>query len=590
MRRSKAVSALAVMTVGVLALSACGGGGGTSGGSEGGGVLTAAKGSQPDGIYKAPKVKPGKEVVVGHDAPYTTFNNQTADGNNFNNTLVANLVLTEPFFVDINNKVLLNGDVMDAVEETSKSPQVITYKIKKGVQWSDGAAWDCDDFYLAWLSQSGKAKKPDGKSTYFTPAGTNGYEYITPECKDDLTFVTTYSQPYADYKGIFDKASMLPAHILEKETGVADITKVTPTSPEVEKVATFWNTGWNGFKKEIMPASGPFKFDSWQQGQYVRFVRNEKWAGNPAGPEAITMKSISDPTAQKQALQNGEMQIIAPQAEPVLAGQLRELSSQGVKYSAKPGLTFEHLDLNFKRPLFQDKAFRQAFAECINRNEIVDKLVKGVDPAAKPLGSLLFMQDEAGYKDDFSAVMPADPAKAGKTLEAAGWAKGADGIYAKGGQKASFKISHTDIPRRKQTVELIQSSCRQAGIQIADDTDPNFLDERVSNSDYDVALFAWVGSPFKAEKKPIYVTGGGQNWQGYSNKTVDAEMPKVDTEFDEAVRDAALQRANKAMAEDYASLPLFSLANLIAFNDNVTNVGYHSRNGSTWNAWEWEIS
>jgi len=605
MRRSKTVSALALLTGAALVLGACGGGGGEGGdtGTSQGGSRTGAKGDNGDGTYNAPEVPAGGEVVVGHDAPYTAYNNQAADANNFNNTLVTNMVLTEPFVVDDKLQVLLNKDVMEEVTLTSEDPQVVTYKIKPGVKWSDGEAWDCDDFYLSWLAQSGKAVKKDASgnpitdengnpSRYFAPASTTGYELVTAECKDDLTFVNTYSEKFADYQSLYIQGAILPAHILEKETGVADITKVTPDSPaeELQKVADFWNTAWNGFKPELMPASGPYKIESWQQGQSVTLVRNPNWIGKPGGPERIVMRSIADPTAQKQSLENQELHVIAPQADPSVADQLRALSAQGVKYEAGGGLTFEHLDLNFKNPLFQDPAVRKAFAQCIDRNEIVEKLVRGVDPEAKPLGSIMFLPQEEGYQDNYSSLMVANPDEAKKTLEAAGWTLGSDGIFVKDGKRLSFRISHTDIPRRQQTVALIMSSCRKAGIDIQDDTDPNFLDTRVSQGDYDVALFAWVGTPFKSSKKSIYITGGGQNWQGVSNATVDAELPKVDSEFDEAKRIELLQTVDKALAEEIATLPLFQLPNMWAYSDKVDKVTYQGSNGVTWNAWEWQVS
>lgn len=604
MKKLRGVSALAAALGAALVLSACGGGGGgDDGGGSGGDALTGAKGANGDGTYNAPEVAQGGDVTVAHEAPYTTYNNATADGTNFNNTLVVNPVLTEPFIVEDSLEVLLNADVMDSVELTSENPQVVTYKIKPNVAWSDGAAWDCDDFYLTWMATSAKfvQRGPDGQpilgaegtpAGFFTPAGTQGTELVTAECTDDLTFVETYSEPYSDYKGNYIGTNRpMPAHILEQETGVADLTQLTPESPQdqIKAVAEFWNTGFNGFTKELMPGSGPYLIEGWQQGNSVTLVRNPEWIGNPGGPDRIILRSIEDATAQSQALENQELDVMAPQADPVVADRLRNLSAQGVTFQAGGGLTFEHLDMNLDFPLFQDVAVRQAFAQCIDRNDLVDKLIRGVAPEAAPLGSLLFLPEEPGYEDLFSDTMPADPNQAKQTLEAAGWALGQDSIYAKGGQRLSFRISHTGIDRRSQTVQLIQSHCREAGINIVNDADPTFLDERVSAGDYDVALFAWVGTPFKSSKISLYTTTGGQNWSAWSNPTVDEQMPLVATESDEDQRDEYLKTADQALAEAYLSLPLFQLPNMWAYNETVDATSYNGANGVTWNAWEWEI-
>jgi peptide/nickel transport system substrate-binding protein len=593
MRRSKAVGGLALCAAAALALSACGGGG-AGGGGEGGAIasMATAKGAQGD-TYTAPKVQSSGPVTVTTDNPYTTYNNATADGNNSYNTFALTQVLSRPFKTDGNGKILLNKDVMDSVEVTSTNPMTVTWKIKKGVQWSDGAPWDCKDFYLAWLAQSKKAKKPDG-GAYFLPASTTGFELIDQaKCQDPQTFVTTFSSPYADYKGTFGYSDdLLPAHIIEQKTGVPDITQVTPTSPPdvLGKVSDFWNTKWNGFDKSIMPGSGQYVIDSWVQNQSVTLVRNPKWAGNPGGPESITLKAIADPSAQAQALQNHESQVLSsPQPDANAAAQLKGMSAQGVHYNADAGQSFEHLDMNFKNPLFADKAVRTAFAQCVDRNELVDKLVKPVQDNAKPYNSLIFFPKEQAYQDLYSQLMVANADTAKKTLEADGWKLGPDGIYAKDGKPLSFRISHTQIPRRKQTVQLIQSQCKKAGMDVKDDTDPNFLDTRVSQGDYDVALFAWSNTPFKSGSQSIYSTGGGQNWQGLSDPKIDEAFKQAVSQTDETKSVPFYQQADKAVADDVASLPLFQPPDMWAFQ-GLDRVYFQSYYGALWNANEWEPS
>ncbi|HSZ28756.1 MAG TPA: ABC transporter family substrate-binding protein, partial [Pseudonocardiaceae bacterium] len=84
-----------------------------------------ARGDKGDGSYRAPTVSPGPAVVVAHDAPFSAYNNKTAQtNNNPDNALVLNQVLVDPFIVDGNDKFLLNSDVLVSAELTSKDPQV----------------------------------------------------------------------------------------------------------------------------------------------------------------------------------------------------------------------------------------------------------------------------------------------------------------------------------------------------------------------------------------------------------------------------------------------------------------------------------
>ena len=311
MRRTKALPAIALISSVSLVLGACGGGGGSNN-SDGGDATIAematARGESGNG-YTAPDTKESDQVVVSTDKPFTSYNNATEDANQSYNTFALVLVQPGTHIINGNNKVILNKDVMDGIEVTSKSPQVVTWKLKKGVTWSDGEAWDCDDFYMAWFTQSNTAKKADS-SKYFKPAGTTGYDLMTGECKDDQTFVGTFSAPYPDYEDMFN-TDVLPAHILEKQTGIADVTKLNKDSAaaDIQKAADFWNEKWNGFTKELMPGAGPYVMTGFEPNQSVTLERNAKWAGNPGGPAKIILRAIPDPVAQAQALENGELAV-----------------------------------------------------------------------------------------------------------------------------------------------------------------------------------------------------------------------------------------------------------------------------------------
>jgi peptide/nickel transport system substrate-binding protein len=590
MRRTKALPAIALISSAALVLGACGGGGGNSnsdGGDNSIAGMATARGESADG-YTAPDTKESEQVVVSTDKPFTSYNNATEDANQSYNTFALVLVQPGAHIINGNNKVILNKDVMESVEVTSKSPQVVTWKLKKGVKWSDGEAWDCDDFYMAWLTQSNQAKKPDG-SKYFKPASTTGYELATGQCKDDQTFVGTFSEPYPDYEDMFN-TDVLPAHILEKATGVADITKITKDSPaaDLQKVADFWNEKWNGFTKDLMPGAGPYVMTGFEPNQSVTLERNPQWAGKPGGPKKIILKAIPDPVAQAQALENGEVAVNSmAQPDANAATKLKSLSAQGVTFGAGPGLAFEHLDLQMKNPVLAKEEIRKAFFMCVKRQDIIDKLITEVQSDAKPLGSLMFFPKDEGYKDNYADKAKGDPAAAKKILGDAGWTQGADGVFAKDGVRASFRISHTDIPRRKQTVELIQGQCKEAGIEVKDDTDANFLDERVSKGDYDVALFAWTQSPFKSPKKSIYETGGGQNWSNWSVPKTDEALKKAVTQTSIADSLKYFSEADEAFAGQYLSLPLFQMPNMWAFK-GLDRVYFQSYFGALWDANEWQ--
>ena len=584
-RRGRSRWLLVAAVTALLALvAACGGGGG----GDGFGATSAppAKGRQGD-VYRAPQVAQGPAVTFAADTAWTAYNNATADANSLYNAYVNTQVLATATWVDADGTVLVNGDVMDGIDLVSSAPQTVRWRIKPGITWSDGQPWNCKDFYLAYLASSGKIPG-------FTSASNNGYQAIgSARCADDLTFEATFATPYADYRGLFGQGQfdLLPAHVLEAKTGVPDIRAISPATPPdvLARIAGFWNTGWNGFDKSVDLASGPYQIDSWVQDQSVKLTRNPAWKGAPGGPASITYRNIADATAEAQALQNNELQVAAPQVDVNAANLLRGLAAQGIKFQATTGVTYEHLDMNFKNPIFADKAVRTAFTQCVNRQEIVDKLVKGVQPDAAPLQSLIYLPNQQGYQDTYSQIATGNAGQAGQTLQQAGWVKGPDGIFAKNGQRLQFRISHTNVPRRVQTVQLIQAECQQAGMQIVDDNDPNFLDQRASQGDYDVALFGWINDPFISSHQSIYATKGGQNWQGYSNPQVDALMNQAVSNLDPNGFRAQWQDVDRAIAADLPSIPLFAQPNMVGYTDRIDNVFYQPNYGPLYNANEWVV-
>ena len=341
-----------------------------------------------------------------------------------------------------------------------------------------------------------------------------------------------------------------------------------------------------------MPASGPYMIDSFDANQKsVTLVKNPNWAGGKGGPAKIVVRAMEDTKAMATALQNGEIDVAAStQPDATAATTMKGLAAQGVTYGSAAQLTYEHLDLQFNR-MFKDDALRKAFFEVVDRKAVTDKLLKEVQADAAPLNSIVFFQGEEGYTDLYGSKAGLGAEAAAKTLTDAGWAKGADGIFAKGGQRASFKITHNQNARRSQTVEIIISQAKAAGIEVKDETDANFLKGgRVSTGDYDIALFGWSSAPFKSQSRSIYVCpdkGGDQNYQNLCDPKIDDAFNAAVKATDESVKTQSYQAADKAIADKYATMPLFQTPSMWAFK-GIDRVYMQSYNGVLWNAGEWE--
>jgi ABC-type transport system substrate-binding protein len=119
------------------------------------------------------------------------------------------------------------------------------------------------------------------------------------------------------------------------------------------------------------------------------------------------------------------------------------------------GLSFEHLDFNFKNEHLADPAVRKAIATGLNIPEIVNRTVKQFTDKAQPLGNRIWLPGQRYYQDHFGQYGKGDTAGATALLEEAGYAKGADGIYAKDGRPLSLRISTTAGNQLRETREQL---------------------------------------------------------------------------------------------------------------------------------------
>ena len=592
--RSKFTAAIALLAAGALVLSGCGSDNAGPGGGSGSQNLQPKDPSAKDQVFKRPQVKDSGEFTMVRESGFTDYNNGIGAASAFQNTVVLSNVQPSPYFFDLVNGqivVKLDGDLMESVEVTSNDPLRVVWKIRKEAVWSDGEPVSCKDFHLQWLAATSQLKTTEeGKAVRLWDTSPTGYDQISKHtCADGNKTVTTeFSKPYADYRSLYN--FMVPAHILERATGITDITTLTDADTDMmTKAAQFFNTGWVGFDAAKDLSAGPYKMVSANEEETV-LVRNEKWWANAGGPSKVTLRTNKDSKSASQQLQNKEVDIIAIQADGAVAQQLRGDSS--VRTYAAPGQTYEHIDFRMDLPLFQDKAVREAIGQCVNRQDLIDKLVRDVDPNAKPLGSVMFMPNELGYEDHYADTGHGDVAAAKKTLTDAGYTLGSDGVFAKNGQRVSFKLGHRVIERRAQTVRLIQSHCAPAGIEVIDDQSQNFNDVRLKTGDFDVALFAWVGTVVKSSAFGNYVSaeaGGSSNYNKYSNKDVDRLYAEANAELDYDKRVQKLNEIDKLMRADLHTLPLFVLSDFAANSTDVGPISYVGAfGGVTWNMFAWQ--
>ena len=108
----------------------------------------------------------------------------------------------------------------------------------------------------------------------------------------------------------------------------------------------------------------------------------------------------------------------------------------------------------------------------------------------------------------------------------------------------------------------MQAQLKDVGIQLVADDTPNALSQDLPNGNYDIILFAWVGTPDISGWDAIYGCRSGSdhaqdNNQGYCNRTVDKDLVGANHQLVPAKQYALTNKALATMAKDVPTVPLF---------------------------------
>jgi peptide/nickel transport system substrate-binding protein len=563
--RKSALIAPAVIIA--MTAAACGGGGdsGSSGGTSGGGTQN------------------GGQLVYGLDTAFPDNLFPLISAGNSVATAYAEIrVLLSPYrlYPDFTYKPdndLVTGEPTSAV---TGGKQVVTYKINPKAVWSDGQPITAKDFEFTWQIQKSSDPKTGGCADLIS---TVGYDQIASvEGSDsDKTVTVTYDKPYGDWKTLF---TLFPQHSMDKGSPTANCAAV--------------KAGWPT-ASGIPIASGPYLLDKAgidSGKQIMTLTKNPKWWGEGSKLDRIIIQSIgNDPTVSVNALRNNEVQLIYPQPQLDLVKQIKGLEPT-VTSSTNFGLSFEHLDFNTKDAQLGQLPIRQAIAYALNRPDIVAKTVGQFDGRAQVLNNRYLVNNQPGYKDNSGGLYAKqDISKSDALLTGLGYAKGADGIYAKGGQKLSFEIMTTQAnPLREATIDVITQQLKPAGIQIKKFLNPDIFagpekPRSLEGGQFQIALFAWVSSPAASQNASIYASPKGdsigQNYSRAGDPAVDALLPQVAAATDATATQDLSNQVDSLLWKDMYTLPLFQKPTFLAYSSNYTGIVENATNaGPLWNS------
>ncbi|MER6979539.1 ABC transporter family substrate-binding protein [Streptomyces carpinensis] len=575
----------------VLAACSSGGGSGGSGNGKGDSAGLASCGTQGKAnTCNSGATKAGGTFTYTLEKNIQQWNVQDANGNTFENGEALGVVLPEVFVPKPDFSVTLNTDLVTSVTQTSTSPQTLVYKIDPKASWNDGTPITADDFVYYWRTNDGKDCPPppasDASQTKgCLPQSTAGYDRIKSVTGSDggKTVTVVMAKPFSDWKQLFGAGYPLyPAHVAEKLSGAK-------AGDAAHMTAAQMTQAWQYFQKtppSKYATAGPYKMQDWTDNDHATFVPDPKWWGKTKPSlDRLIFKVITDATQEPTALRNNEVQGIYPQPEVDLVNQIKSIPK--VTYTIGNGLNWEHFDLNLHNPVIgKYKPLRQAMFTAINIKDIVSKTVGQFDPKVKQLGSHNYVPGQAGYQDLVAGTGQGsgDLAKAKKYLTDAKFTGVGTALKTPDGKAVGpFNCRYTTGNQIRQSeCQILQSNLASLGIKVTiKPIGAADLGTVLVGHQYDIIVFAWVASPFpSANAQQNWVTGGGGNYGGYSNKTVDQLVTQAVGETDQSKAASLLNQADKIMVDDAYVLPLYQKPTFLAvqtrfvnMRDNATNVG-----------------
>ncbi len=436
------------------------------------------------------------------------------------------------------------GAAIEALPE-DKRGIAVTYTIHPQATWGDGVPVTTRDVTFTWEV---------GRDPRSGVASQEGYRRILEiEAKDAKTFTLHMDRVTFDYAALND-FHLLPEHLERKifEANPAEYRHRTTFDTDPTNPGLFF---------------GPYRIVQVSRGSHVVLEPNPTWWGKRPEFKRIVVKTIENTAALEANLLSGEVDAIAGEMGLSLDQALAFEKRHGDRFAIiyKPGLIYEHMDLNLDNPLFKDKRLRQALILGIDRKAISQQLFAHKQPVADTnVNPLDWVYDPS------APSYPYDPTLAARLLDDAGWRIGPDGIRRNAeGERLSFELMTTAGNRSRELVQqVLRSQWRTLGIDVRIRNEPArvFFGETVTRRKFaGLAMYAWISSPegvprstLHSKEIPSAENGwSGQNYMGYDNPEMDKLLGAIEVELDRGKRKALWSRLQHLYGDELPAIPLY---------------------------------
>src|SRR5450759_1364212 len=337
-----------------------------------------------------------------------------------------------------------------------------------------------------------------------------------------------------------------------------------PTLMPVCKAVVSTNDKWASDPTNYV-TDGPFKLTQWSHNEKLVFVKNPTyWDKDKVKLTKITYLMVEDESTALSMYQSGQLDAAAY----VPLSELPKLVASG-DAQIFPSLATCYFTVNVTKKPFNDVRVREALNLAIDRKGITQSITKGGEVPA--LAFVPYGMPDALPGKDFrtlggSYFKDNDIATAKALLAQAG--------YPNGKGFPAFTLLYNTSSAYKSVCEAIQQMWKKnLGITctLRSEELGVFRNDR-EQLNYDVVRSNWFGDYIDPNTfLDMWVTHGGNNHSGWSNKSYDALITKAKVTVDPKARMATLHAAEKILMTDVPIIPIYFYTNPVLLSKHIKN-------------------
>ncbi|MBF0510564.1 MAG: ABC transporter substrate-binding protein [Deltaproteobacteria bacterium] len=400
------------------------------------------------------------------------------------------------------------------------------FDLRRGVTWHDGSPFTSQDVAYTFRSiLDPKTKSPK---------------------RQGLGLIQTIETP-DPHRVIFRLKEVFSPFLINLVLGIV------PQSVETREGTNF------GFHPV---GTGPFKFQSWEEGRQVTLVKNTAYFGTPAKLSRLVFRIIPDDTTRLLEFKKGSIDFMQNAAQPDMVPLLK--ADPRFQVIQSPGTNYSYIGFNLIDPILKNRQVREALAHAIDVRAMIKFLLRD---AAQPASGVLPPSNWA-YEPEVPVYL-FDPKKAARLLDEAGYPDRGDG---QGRFKITYKTSDNDMARLK--AEIIQQQLADVGIMMDIRTyDWGTFFGDIRNGNFQMFSLEWVGVTDPDVFYYIFHSASfppnGANRGRYANPEVDALIDQGRRTLDEAKAKAIYSRLQKILAYDLPYISLWYVDNVALAKKSV---------------------